>query len=429
MKPNLHIRVIPFVLFLLLSSNLAVAAVKLDESFLKSNAGNSSVWIPVEQLIEEIRSMRLGDGNHPKIIGWQRKGNNYTFTFIAANKVVLKFTHLLNTGGKWSSVTALIDGKSVDASALIMQITTSPRDKTKAELQKEVDAKKDKLLVKAMAFANLSGKYRSTFSGESNVYRKIDVSVSGDKLSLFLPNIDCQILDRDVPITDGEKAFVADYNDPECNVKAIFSYSSYGHDKQIQVFLDFKSRGNCGYVCNDLNYLNSMFSYRKKDYSISEFFIKAMEAKKKGDFISAVEIYEKAASNSPEASYLLGKMYLNGEGVRQNIKTAANFFCNGSEHGDANSTVEIMNLLKSKDSEDDEDFPCSPRNWNSYVEIAAKQGHAQVQYIYANQLLDKAKLEIDKSTREGFIAKANFYLHKSAGGGYKEAIEQLGRAN
>lgn len=126
---------------LLLSINICIASVQLDENFLKSNAGNSSVWTPVDELIETIKVVKLNDGKHPKIIGWTRKGNIYTFAFVAGKKIVLKFEHLVNRGGQWSSISATEDGKAINALALIMQIISMPRDKTRFDTANEQKAK------------------------------------------------------------------------------------------------------------------------------------------------------------------------------------------------------------------------------------------------------------------------------------------------
>jgi TPR repeat protein len=124
-------------LFLTLTTNVSAAAVQLDEKFLKSNTGNSSVYLPVERLIEVIKNIKLNNGTHPKILGWQRKGNVYSFTFVTSTKTVLKFEHLINQGGDWSSISAIEDGNPINPLSLIMQIISMPRDKTKFDIVDE----------------------------------------------------------------------------------------------------------------------------------------------------------------------------------------------------------------------------------------------------------------------------------------------------
>lgn len=135
MKSTTFIRILIVSIITLLIVNICNAATQLDDKFLKSNTGNSSVYVEVDRLIEMIKNLKLDDGRHPKIVGWDRKGNSYTFTFIAESKVVLKFTHLLNTGGNWSSIAATSDGKPINAAELIMQITSMPRDKTRFDVE------------------------------------------------------------------------------------------------------------------------------------------------------------------------------------------------------------------------------------------------------------------------------------------------------
>ena len=141
MNSKSSIRVFIFLSLLsLLSVNICSAAVQLDEKFLQSTTGNSSVSVQVERFIEDIKNIRLNDGSHPKISGWQRKGNIYTFSFTTPTKIVLKFEHLVNQGGGWSSISAFEDGQPINAAALIMQITSMPRDKTKFDIEDEKNA-------------------------------------------------------------------------------------------------------------------------------------------------------------------------------------------------------------------------------------------------------------------------------------------------
>ena len=147
------IRIIIFLsLLLLLSDNFCIAAVQLDEKFLQSSTGNSSVSVQVERFIEDIKNIRLNDGSHPKILGWQRKGNLYTFSFTTPTKIVLKFEHLVNQGGGWSSISAFEDGQPINAAALIMQISSMPRDKTKFDVvdeQKAAERQRQQSLIEA----------------------------------------------------------------------------------------------------------------------------------------------------------------------------------------------------------------------------------------------------------------------------------------
>jgi len=70
-------------------------------------------------------------------------------------------------------------------------------------------------------------------------------------------------------------------------------------------------------VLNANNFRNGMVAYRKANYADAQAFFKA----------AAVD------DKSIAASYMLGRMYLNGEGVKADTKKAIKFLLHASEYG------------------------------------------------------------------------------------------------
>lgn len=403
---------------ILLSTSICIAAVNIDEKFLKSNTGNSSIFLPVERLIEIIENIRLDDGSHPKIVGWQRKGNSYSFTFIAARKIVLNFRHLMNQGGEWSSISALADGKPIDALALIMQIKSMPRDKTKSEIENEIRAQKEKLRIEKEAYTNLPGEYRMyKYSGSHGIDHQLFVTTNNSKVKME-SNYDCAILEKEVPITKTKDSFVAEFNEQACKISATFVIN-YNNPSQGSIFL--YERGDCTSVCNQMPPTQNCCPVNKVDNS---FIVKAEQAKGKGDYVSALEIYQNE-HNAPEASYMLGLMYLEGDGVKQDYDKAASYFYDASDRGSSNATVKLINLATSNKLSELRYDSDPDVNIERLLEIGADQGHSQLQYLYAIKLYNKAKHETDR--KDIIINRAYLYLTKSAKKGYKDAVELLSK--
>ena len=408
-------------LILSLLVNVCIAAVSLDAKFLKSNTGSSSVYLPVEQLVEIIENVKLDDGSHPKIIGWQRKGNSYTFTFIAAKKIVLNFKHLINQGGEWSSISALADGKPIDALALIMQIISMPRNKTKSEIENEVRAQKEKARIEKEAYVNLPGEYRKyKYSSDGGIDHQLFVTLNDRKVKME-SNYDCQILEKEVPITKVKDTFVAEYNEQACKITATF-YINDSEPSKGSIIL--RNRGDCSAVCNKMPPTDNCCPVIKVDNS---FIAKAAQAKEKGDYVTALEIYQNER-NAPEAGLLLGRMYLKGEGVKQDYDRAISYFYRASERGNANATVELINLVAdNKVDPNTSSYGSLASDIDKLYKLAANQGHSQIQYLYAIKLYNKAKIETDREDKDKIIDSAYMYLKKSAKKGYKDAIELLSK--
>lgn len=265
------IRVIFFgSLLLLLSVNFCIAAVQLDEKFLQSSTGNSSVSVQVERFIEDIKNMKLNDGSHPKILGWQRKGNLYTFSFTTPTKIELKFEHLVNQGGGWSSILAFEDGQPINAAALIMQISSMPRDKTKFDVvdeQKALEAEKQRAIEAALEIKKnvklILGKYRdgSKEGYSPSVERILTITpFSDDKVYFeFISKLDDTIVcdtGKKVagmqPSSFGRQLF---YEEDDCSIKIDFERNN--SEFEYYYVRGMQYQGTCKKYCNESFVSNS----------------------------------------------------------------------------------------------------------------------------------------------------------------------------
>lgn len=267
MKSTPFLRILIASIITLLSVNICVAATQLDDRFLKSNAGSSSVYVEVERLIEMIKNLKLDDGRHPKIVGWDRKGNSYTFTFITDSKVVLKFRHLLDTGGSWSSIAATSDGKPMNALAFIMQVSSMPRDKTKfdiADEQKALKEKKQRAIEAALKMKKdlklIVGKYGDGSEGgygNPPVERILTITpFSDDKVYFeFQSKVDDMIV-----CDTGKKAasmqpsgfqqqYELLYEEDDCNIRIGFSRNNQEFEYYVVGSMQYK--GTCRKYCNE----------------------------------------------------------------------------------------------------------------------------------------------------------------------------------
>lgn len=246
---------------LLVFVSSAMAGLEIDPNFLKSNTGSSSVYMPVENLIEVINNIRLNDNSHPKIIGWTRKNNIYTFTFKTPKTIKLTFEHLLNTGGSWSSITATSDGKPVNAIQLIAYLNAMPRDKTKSELQASEKQKKEKSgLNENYYYPRIKGSYTEKFGDEDAATRTVNIlkinngKVDFDYVSKLNNKNVCV-----VPVRGASLLQDKDYpnvieitSEGKCQIKLDMHVGRHDHPlkDEINTTIDVKHRGNCDEYCN-----------------------------------------------------------------------------------------------------------------------------------------------------------------------------------
>ena len=267
MKSTPFVRILIASIITLLSVNICVAATQLDDRFLKSNAGSSSVYVEVERLVEMIKNLKLDDGRHPKIVGWDRKGNSYTFTFITDSKVVLKFKHLLDTGGSWSSIAATADGKPMNALAFIMQVSSMPRDKTKfdiADEQRALEEKQQRAIEAALKMKKdlklIFGNYGDGSDGgygNPSVERTLTITpFSDDKVYFeFKSKVDDMIVCDTGKKVAGiqpsgfQQQYELLYEEDDCNIK--IDFSRYNQGFEYYVVGSMRYRGTCQKYCNE----------------------------------------------------------------------------------------------------------------------------------------------------------------------------------
>lgn len=246
---------------LLFFASSAMAALEIDSNFLKSMTGSSSVSMPVENLIEIIRNVRLDDNSHPKIIGWTRKNNIYTFTFKTPATIKLTFVHLLNSGGSWSSISATSDGKPVDAIALIFYLNAMPRDKTKSELQVSEKQRKEKSgLNENFYFPKTKGIYTEKFGYEDESTRTVNIreiyngKVDFDYISKLNNENICVVPVRGASLIQSKehKHKIEITSEGKCQIKLDILTAIYEHPErdEMQTHINVKHRGNCDEYCD-----------------------------------------------------------------------------------------------------------------------------------------------------------------------------------
>lgn len=255
---------------LLVFASSAKAALEIDPSFLKSNTGSSSVSMPVENLIEMIKNVRLNDNSHPKIIGWTRKDNTYTFSFKAATTIKLTFVHLLNTGGLWSSIAATSDGKPINAIKLLVDLNAMPRDKTKSELQASEKQRKEKSgSNETFYYPRIKGIYTEQIVSGGEATRSVNIleihngKVDFDFVSKLNDKNVCVVPVRGTSFLQdkeyGNKIEIT--TEGKCQIKLDIVAPRYDHwnRDEMRTSVKVNYRGNCDEYCN--------FGILTEDYS------------------------------------------------------------------------------------------------------------------------------------------------------------------
>jgi TPR repeat protein len=131
------------------------------------------------------------------------------------------------------------------------------------------------------------------------------------------------------------------------------------------------------------------------------------------DRAKALHWYEKAADqNNAQAQYLMGLARLNGDGIAKDTDKAAYWFAKGAENGNAGAQYHLAIGLAGNDR-----FEEALR----WLEVAARQGHADAQYLAGEFYQIGRGTAVDK-------AWATHWFGKAAAQGVVRAQYMLGLA-
>lgn len=124
------------------------------------------------------------------------------------------------------------------------------------------------------------------------------------------------------------------------------------------------------------------------------------KAKAANDYASVIDILNN--DRTAESYYKLGKMYLEGEGVEKNERTAAGYFFTSHDMGYVSATIMLINLLNQNKL--DLSYRGDIDLEHLYRE-AANHNHAQVQYLYGNFLKQEAAEYHDEERRQSTLKR------------------------
>lgn len=281
---------------LLVFASSAKAALEIDSSFLKSNTGSSSVSMPVKNLIEIIKNIRLSDNSHPQIIGWTRKNNTYTFSFKASTTIKLTFVHLLNSGGLWSSIAATSDGKPINPIKLLVDLNAMPRDKTKFDLHESEEQKNELSELNASFFyPKIKGIYTEEFGDNDEATRTVNIlkiyngKADFDYVSKLNNQNVCVVPVRGATLLQ-DKIYKHDMtitSEGNCQIKLVITAPGYGSSSrdETSTSVEVKYRGDCDEYCNfgilTENFSNIKNEFYPKSYNMKDVKTEEMMKKKR----------------------------------------------------------------------------------------------------------------------------------------------------
>ena len=122
--------------------------------------------------------------------------------------------------------------------------------------------------------------------------------------------------------------------------------------------------------------------------ALSEVLRDRMVALENGDFATARRILEPLAnSGNTDAQYLLGVMYMRGDGVPQNSREAARLFRLSADHGSKHSQLQFARLLLEGVGVEKDEFEAF-----RYFELSSRQGFAPAQ-LALGTLLNPGEFE------------------------------------
>lgn len=291
-------------------------------------------------------------------------------------------------------------------------------DKTKSDFKDEFNTNKLSEHKVTDNLNNITGEYIAPLTdygtGISGII-KVDKSVSSGNINIngyfsrSNPNKFSQYNNIKGPLKkDNNGNYYIDYLEDTC--KTIFTFIN-------GFILEVSSKGDCNKnIGQGLEFNARKFWNDKQEPAFKkQFNEKVAAAKKNKDIVTVIELLKN--NDTPESLYMLGSMYIDGDGVRRDVDKAYLYFRGSVELGYLPAIIKMINLLQTYNDNQQED------EINQLIVKAALNNHAQCQYLLGKSYLDQSRSRNYESNN--LINDAKFWLTMSSNQGYAEAINLL----